>query len=111
SPTSVSVPGTYTLQIQPAVAPVISGGFSFQPLATNAPLLIDKGASQEVVVPSEVVCSWTPGNCSVTVTLAQPHRAPFELRSGSAGLQEAINFSGATGGTIVLDPQWQGTST
>ena len=110
SATSVAGPGTYTLQIAEGSAPVLLGGPALQPLATNAPLLVDSGASQELATPITVSCSWTPGNCKVTIALTLPHRAPFSLRSGTAGLQEAINYERSTSGTVALDPEWLGTS-
>ncbi|HUX66484.1 MAG TPA: hypothetical protein VMV31_03250 [Terriglobales bacterium] len=109
--TAVSAPGVYTLQIQTESPLAIAGGPAIQPLAANAPLVVGSGTDLEVATPSQVHCSWPPGACSVTIALTKPHQAPFSLRSGTAGLQEAINFSLANGGgTVVVDPSWKGTT-
>ncbi|MGH9482603.1 MAG: hypothetical protein ACRD1L_10995, partial [Terriglobales bacterium] len=108
--TPVPTPGTYTLQLDGSNPPVLAGGPQIQPLASNAPLLIDSGASQETATPTAVHCSWAPGTCNVTVTLAKVHALPFSVRSGTGGLQEAINFVSAPGGTVAVDPAWTGTT-
>src|SRR6185437_15039786 len=107
--TSVPEPGSYTLRVDAAQGPVILGGPAFQPLATNAPLLLDSGANAEVATPTAVACSWAGGNCSITVTLTRAHAAPFAVRSASAGLQEAIDFVGKGSAAVILDPRWPGT--
>lgn len=108
--TAVPAPGTYTLQLDSSNPSVIAGGPQIQPFATNAPLLIGSGASQETVSPTLVNCSWAPGTCTITVTLANAHPLPFPVRSGTGGLQEAINYQGTEGGTVAIDPSWTGTT-
>ena len=102
--------GTYTLTIDTSNPPVVRGGPQFQPLAANAPLLIDQGGSQEVATPTSVECSWTLAGCSIVVSLSKAHTAPFQIRSGTTGLQEALNDAPAVGGVVVLDPSWTGST-
>jgi hypothetical protein len=109
--TAVPHPGVYALQIEAANPPVIAGGPAIQPLQTDAPLLIGSGDSQETVIPPAVECSWSPGACTVTVTLTKAHVTPIAIRSGTAGLQEAIDYDRVHGGTVVLDPAWSGATT
>ena len=76
--------------------------------ASNTPVLIADAntANSEVVTPSAVVN--TAGSCGATVAPAHNHYN-FQLRSGTAGLQEAINTlsgQGAFATQIVLDKNW-----
>lgn len=107
--TMVPAPGTYTLEISTAAPPVLPGGQQFQPLATNAPLLVDPGPNQETVTPSAVSCSWGQSDCMITVTLTKAHDYTFSIESGTDGLQEAINYEHGTGGIVDVDPTWKGT--
>ncbi|MGH9468272.1 MAG: hypothetical protein ACRD1Y_13045 [Terriglobales bacterium] len=110
SQTMVPAPGTYTLSLQTAAPPVLPGGQQFQPLATNAPLLVDPGPTQEVVTPTAVNCSFGEGYCTVAVTLSRAHNYLFRVTSATGGLQEAINYQHGNGGTVVLDRSWAGTT-
>ena len=111
SQTPVLQPGTVTLQIDTTSPPVVAGGPEIQPLATDAPLLVDPGPNQEIATPSAVRCAWTAGACSITITLIRSHpQAPYALRSASAGLQEAIDMLKPSGGTVRLDVRWPGTT-
>jgi hypothetical protein len=73
--------------------------------AINAPLLIKDQQPQnsEIVTPTAV--SMTGASCSITVRPANPHNT-FNLLSGTAGLQEAINYAAGLPYEIVLTPDW-----
>ena len=76
--------------------------------ATTAPVYIadSNTANSEIATPSAVVN--TAGSCGVTMAPSHTHNS-FQLRSGTAGLQEAINSVKASGGTpayIILDRNW-----
>jgi hypothetical protein len=76
--------------------------------ASNTPVLIADAntANSEVVTPSAVVN--TAGSCGATVAPAHNHYN-FQLRSGTAGLQEAINAlsgQGAWPTLLFLDKNW-----
>ena len=76
--------------------------------ATNAPVWIADAntANSEVKTPSAI--QLTAGTCGVTIAPTNQHYN-FSLRSGTAGLQEAINTVKAAGGIpaeIILDRNW-----
>ena len=76
--------------------------------ASNTPVLIADAntANSEVVTPSAVVN--TAGSCGATVAPVHNHYN-FTLKSGTAGLQEAINSldgQGAWPTLIILDKNW-----
>ena len=81
---------------------------SFFDFATTAPVWIADAdtTKSEVKTPSAIVL--TAGSCGVTIAPSNNHYN-FQLRSGTAGLQEAINSVKAAGGipaTIILDRNW-----
>ena len=81
---------------------------AFFDFATNAPVWIADAdtTKSEVKTPSAVLL--TAGSCGVTIAPSNNHYN-FQLRSGTAGLQEAINAVKASGGipaTVILDRNW-----
>ena len=75
---------------------------------TNAPILIadSNSANSEVVTPSAIVN--TAGSCGATLAPSHNHYT-FQLKSGTAGLQEAINTLDAQGAwptLVLLDKNW-----
>ena len=99
--------GTLILNYGYAVA---ADGINFTPLSTTAPITVGVGASMETVTPSGVSCL-TPNvysSCSVTATFTYAHGSGDIVRSGTVGLQEALNYQyGKMGGSIILTPEWQ----
>lgn len=85
------------------------GGGLFVPFATNAPIYIadSTSANSEVVTPSSVITG--SAYCGVVVSPANQHYT-FSMRSGTGGLQEALNAlaipTTAYPATIVLDRNW-----
>lgn len=86
-----------------------SDGIVFNPLNTNAPILVGGNSSSETVTPSAVSNS-TPtiySSSSLTGTFAFLHGNGDSIRSGTAGLQEALNVArGAGGGVVIVDAGW-----
>lgn len=83
-------------------------GQNFFVFNTNAPVLIAdaNSANSEIVTPSAIIN--TVGSCGVTIAPANLHYN-FQLKSGTAGLQEAIDNLGgvqAYPAVIVLDRNW-----
>jgi hypothetical protein len=75
---------------------------------TNSPVLIADAntANSEVKTPSAIVN--TAGSCGVTIAPSNNHYN-FQLRSGTAGLQEAIDVldgQGAWPTLVILDKNW-----
>lgn len=97
------------------VLPCITAGdgTTVCPLATNAPILVGVGSTQDSVTPSAVSgCSIAAGYgaCTVTATFTYTHGQGELITSGSFGVQEAINLANATGtgGIVVVDRAWAG---
>lgn len=100
-----TVAGTYTLtcRFAPTADP---NAVSINP-TVNASITVGIGSSEETVTPSSV-SSDTLGNVFITATFANSHGAGDSVRSGTFGLQEAINAAaGATGGVVLISPQWR----
>ena len=75
---------------------------------TNAPVLIadSNSSNSEVVTPSAIVN--TAGSCGATVAPTHNHYT-FQLKSGTAGLQEGIDATlnqGAWPTLMILDKNW-----
>lgn len=80
-------------------------GVNFFPFATNAPVFIQDSdtTKNEVLTPSAV--SLTSSSCGVTISPANSH-STFTVKSGTGGLQEAVNATKSTGSLptpIILD--------
>ena len=87
-------------------APPVSEAFS--PLATNAPVLLGTGSTQETRTPSAVT-NLPPGQSSSVAfsTTTYAHGNGTYIASGSAGLQEALNRAAAqNGGAVIVDGRW-----
>ena len=86
-----------------------SGGATFSPLNVNAPITVGGNSAQETVTPTAVSTA-TPllyGTTTVTATFASVHGAGDTVRSGTVGLQEAINAcAGYGGGDVTVDAGW-----
>jgi hypothetical protein len=109
--------GSWSLQGQAANTYVFNGrstcnqqapAGTFFPFATNAPVYIadQTTSSSEVVTPSAIVQSGA--TCGVTVSPANQHYS-FSLRSGTGGLQEALNAlagSNRNPQLVLLDRNW-----
>ena len=78
------------------------------PFSTNAPIYV----GSELVTPSTIgsgciASSLPPGSCVLTATFSQAHGRGEIVRSGTYGLQEALNDAGASGGgAVTTDSAW-----
>jgi hypothetical protein len=87
------------------------------PFATTAAITVGTGATLETVTPSAVSNCYAGSNsCAVTATFTYLHGQGDIVRSGTIGLQEAINDAknNFAGGQVVVDGYWKmlgGTST
>lgn len=98
-------PSSYTFAPATCFVPSPLGG-SFIPFNTNAPVqIVDANpALNEVVTPTSVTASGS--TCMINVTPAHQHYS-FTLRSGTFGLQEAINAAGgAVSTTVIVTPSF-----
>lgn len=81
------------------------------PFNTNAPIIVGGGSLVETVTPSSVSNS-TPrqfNTAQITATFTNLHGNGDQVRSGTCGLQEAINWLASVGGgTVVVDSSWVG---
>ncbi len=99
--------GAQTMQIFQGGGVALQDGTIFYPFAVNAPLLVDAGqANQEVVTVTAVSGCTTysqtePPPCSITATFANTHGRGAIIKSGTAGLQEAVNLAFQQGGGQV----------
>lgn len=87
---------------------VTAGGANFNALAASTPIKIynpNNPAIDEVVTPTNIVVGST---CTATLTVTNAHATPWNIGSGTQGLQEAINATVATGvlNTVILDQAW-----
>jgi hypothetical protein len=113
-----SATGTQTITLSQGYVSLPDGRV-ITPFNTSAPLTVDTGsASAETVTPTTVSgCGFQapPGGlptCSITATFANTHGPGAVVSSGSFGLQEALNdLSKTTGGVVVVDSSFGGTST
>jgi hypothetical protein len=84
-------------------------GTQVTPLNTNAPITVGGNSNTETVTPSAVSAS-TPliyGTATVTATFTYVHGNGDSIRSGTCGLQEALNAaSGFGGGEVIVDAGW-----
>lgn len=103
--------------------PSLADGRQIQPFATNAPITIDpmSPTNVETVTPTAVSTfygSQLAGGQSlcanITASFSFTHGnslSPYQVASGSYGLQEAVNDAfAAGGGTVVVDHSWGGGS-
>jgi hypothetical protein len=104
-----AAPNTY--QWQPSSLcqfPQPGGGFPFSAFNTNGPVYLQDAnpANSEVLTPSFVLINETL--CEVALTPTHNHYS-FELMSGTAGLQEALNTISsqiAYATQVILDRNW-----
>jgi hypothetical protein len=104
-----SAPNSYLFS-PGGVCNAAASGTTFYAFNTNAPVLIVDAtpANTEVVTPSTVTN--TQSQCGFTASPANNHYS-FQVRSGTAGLQEALNAlangpSSSYPGLLILDRNW-----
>src|ERR1700691_5063732 len=96
--------GTFTVTCQNQRTPG-ANGVVISP-TTTTPILIGYGSNQETVPPSGVSYD-SLGNLLITATFANAHSTGDAVRSGTVGLQEALNYAASVGGgTVVATAAW-----
>jgi len=99
--------GTLTLAF---ASVALADGTVISPLATTTPVLVGADSNMETQTPSAVSVS-TPlvyGSPTITYTnWTYQHGNGDQVRSGTVGLQEAINYAALKGGgSVVVDAVW-----
>jgi hypothetical protein len=95
-------------QVSISPCSVTGGGLNFNALTASTPIKIydpNNPAIDEVLTPTSVV---TGSTCTATFTTANAHTTPWNIGSGTGGLQEAINAAAQTGvmNVVELDSLW-----
>ena len=83
-----------------------SGGITFPMFSTTAPItIVDLGvpANTETVTPTQV--GYLGSGCNVSLPATHSH-SNYYLKSGTVGLQEALNWGGTNYYQVVLTPDW-----
>jgi hypothetical protein len=96
--------GTYTLTCQSSNTPG-PNGVKIVP-STTTPITVGFGTNAETVTPSGVSLD-NLGNTLITATFANAHSTGDQVRSGTVGLQEALNYASSIGGgQVITSPGW-----
>src|SRR5579859_2702874 len=83
-----------------------SGGITFPLWATNAPVtIVDNANSSNTETVTPTVVNYSGNGCSVGLPATHAH-SNYYLKSGTAGLQEALNWAGGTNAAVVVTPDW-----
>ena len=105
----VTTAGTATTVSIDAATATVPEGMSIMPITTRIPLRIVDGANSETVTPTAVSCAQNSGVCTFTAVFANTHANQFRIRTGSNGLQEAIDDT-LNGGVVLVTQGWAGTT-
>ena len=96
--------GSQTMSVFQGGGVQLQDGTVFYPFNVNAPLLVDAGQpNAEVVTPTAIsgcqsYSQTEPPSCNITATFANTHGRGAIIKSGTLGLQEAINLANSLGG-------------
>ncbi|HVA63352.1 MAG TPA: hypothetical protein VNF74_06490, partial [Terriglobales bacterium] len=105
--TPVLTPGVATVEVTPAQVTLVANK-TMAPVAAGTPVKVIDGTTSEVVTPTSVNCD--ARGCTMTAIFAAPHPGGFRLGSADFGLEEAIRDAAATGGIVVVGPEWSGST-
>src|SRR5277367_630946 len=101
---SSATSASYTLTCQPQKS--VNPNMASCVPTTTTPIIVGQGSVTETVTPSAVSTDGL-GNILITATFTYGHQAGDVVRSGTVGLQEAINGAqGAGGGIVILTAGW-----
>ena len=105
-----SIPsGTGSLTFYPLTATVqLPDGRSIMPFNTNASIIVGTETVTLTSVGAGCIKGIIPiGSCALTATFSSSHTNADPIRSGTYGLQEALNDAGASGGgAVTVDSAW-----
>lgn len=94
-----TVSGAYTIVCSPTSLQT-SDGISI-PINTSTPIMIGSDSGLEIVTPTAVSTN-NLGGLLITATFANAHGVGAQVRSGDAGLAEAVAAASANGGGQVI---------
>ena len=84
----------------------VSGGLIFPMFSTaTAITIVDQGVPSNTETVTASLASYFGSGCSVSLNAAHSH-LNYYLKSGTAGLQEALNWAGSSRAVVVLTPDW-----
>lgn len=102
-----TTPANGAIQWNASICTVNPLGFQFTAPKVGRPLLILDGVPSlsEIVIPTTVII--TASTCTVSATMAHTHYT-YQVRSGTAGLQEALDYSSglSTGSLVAVTTGW-----
>src|SRR5579883_472425 len=98
--------GSGTIQVEPGWL-TLADGRAFEPWGAGVPIVVEDGAATETVVVATSTCVIAgAAPCTLTATFAHAHDGRLFVHSATDGLQEAINYLGGRGGSVLLTPDW-----
>lgn len=97
--------GAATITLDSPFLPTILGWGQINPWFANNLILVDaeNGAVDEEITITSSSCT-TPTSCTITATFSNAHSGQYTLRSGTAGVNEAIKQALGMGGGLVYVP-------
>jgi hypothetical protein len=96
--------GAYTIVCAPALLQT-SDGLNI-PISTSTPILIGSDSGIETVTPTAVSTDYL-GRLNITATFTNAHSTGAQVRSGDAGLGEALLLASSNGrGNVILSAAW-----
>lgn len=102
-----TTPANGAIQWNASICTVNPLGFQFTAPKVGRPLLILDGVPSlsEIVIPTTVII--TASTCTVSAPMVNTHYT-YQVRSGTAGLQEALDFSSglSTGSLVAVTTGW-----
>lgn len=98
--------GSFTFPINLCTqALAFGGGRNVNPFSTNASIRIVDITSANSETVNGVAPTYNGSTCTLSVTAVNAHTS-FHMRSGTCGLQEAINDMGTSGGEVIVDQKF-----
>lgn len=98
--------GAYTFPISTCTQALpLGGNKNVNPFSTNASVRINDISSSLSETVNGVTPTYSGGLCTLALTTVNTHTS-FHLRSGTCGLQEAINDLGGNGGEVIVDQKF-----
>jgi hypothetical protein len=99
-----TVSGAYTIVCSPTLLQTIDG--INIPITTSTPIMIGSDSGLEIVTPTAVSTN-NLGGLLITATFTNAHGTGAQVRSGDAGLAEAVAAASANGGgQVVVTAGW-----
>jgi hypothetical protein len=99
-----TVSGAYTIVCSPTLLQTIDG--INIPITTSTPIMIGSDSGLEIVTPTAVSTN-NLGGLLITATFSNAHGTGAQVRSGDAGLAEAVAAAAAAGGgQVVVTAGW-----